>query len=204
MKIRVLLFLLLACGLSVMGYQRYQMHQSNRQFSRSLELSQQQAEDFLRKAKTSHAGYESGYFDQSMINAVPRAYPRPASEWIASEKRFYEKILLGGHYDVLVAPLQINGFGGFDRATRSLMSAELTAAIAKAQSGKVPDAYLIAKVVGEGQRQFPQEELFRLAKAVGARRIIWGAVGNDPRGLMTVMISSQFRPSGVVDDEKWS
>jgi len=203
MKVRILLLLLLAGALSVMGYQRYQMHLSDQRIGRARELNQQQAEEFLRNAKAGHAGYESGYFDQSMIESVPTAYPRAAPEWIANEKRFYERILFGEHYDVLVAPLQVNGFG-FDRASRSVMSAELTAAIAKAQPGKVPDAYLIAKVVGEGLRQFPQEALYRLAKAVGARRIIWGAVGTDPRGLMTVMISSQFRPDGAVGDEKWS
>jgi tetratricopeptide (TPR) repeat protein len=150
-----------------------------------------------------HARVDGEFFDEAMISAVPRAYPRPQSEWSANEKQFYEKVLTGSRYDVLVAPLQVNGLS-FDRATRSVMTAELVTAIAQSQPGRVPDAYLISKAMGEGQREYPRQELYRIANSVGAKRIIWGAVGHDSTGRMSVTILSQRHPDTAVGDATWS
>jgi hypothetical protein len=83
------------------------------------------------------------FFDAATYTAIPRAYPRPSSRWTANEKQFYEKILAAGSYDVLVAPLQVDGAAAFDRAGRSLMTAELAAAAAKTQRGTVSDTFLM-------------------------------------------------------------
>ena len=93
-----------------------------------------------------------------MDKEVPYGYPRPASEWLTSEKAFYEKILAAGKFEVMVVPFQVQQWG-FDRATRSLMTAMLAAAVAQVQSAKVPDPYLVARALGDGQRQFKPEDI---------------------------------------------
>jgi hypothetical protein len=139
--------------------------------------------------------------------AMPQTYPRPTSEWQTNEQHFYEKLLVSHHYDVLVVPFQVQ-FGGFDRSTRSLMSAELTAAIARAKPGRVPDLNVIAKVFGDGRRQISIEEIRRIAGLIGAKRIIWGAVGHTGvvkggQRKMDVALLSQER-SGTSANGSWT
>jgi tetratricopeptide (TPR) repeat protein len=138
--------------------------------------------------------------------AMPVAYPRPASEWQTNEQQFYEKLLAGRHYDVLVVPFQVS-YEGFDRATRALMSAELTAAIARAEPGQVPDIHVVAKVFGEGRRQIKVEEIHRIANLIGAKRIVWGGVGHtgavkDGQRKLNINLRSQSRSS--VSNAAWA
>lgn len=136
--------------------------------------------------------------------ATPPNYPRPPSEWQTNEQHFYEKLLAGHHYDVLVVPFQVNA-GGFDRGTRSLMSAELTAAVARAEPGQVPDFQVIAKVFGEGRREIKIEDIHRIANLISAKRIIWGAVGHTgtvkqgQRKLNVALLSQQRSSTGTND-----
>jgi hypothetical protein len=198
-KLRLVLVLILTVCLAVLGFQRYQDHR-DRARAQEEALRYMAAYQLAKKRDDDRLALE--FQDQATISAIPHAYPRPPSEWFTREKQFYGKILTGGQYEVVVAPLQVNGWG-FDRATRSLMTAELVTAVAKSQPGKVPDAYLVAKALGEGQRQFPQAELYGLAKSVGAKRIVWGAVGHDLNGKMAITILSQLRPKVVGNDAMW-
>lgn len=198
-KLRVVLILILAGALASLGFLRYADHMD---VVRANDTVSRSREHFRPGAMHVQARREGEFFDQAMISAVPQAYPRPRSEWSANEKQFYEKILTGRRYDVLVAPLQVNGLS-FDRATRSAMTAELVTAIAQSQPGRVPDAYLITKVMGEGQREYPRQELYRIANSVGAKRIIWGAVGHDPTGKMSVTILSQRHSDTAAADATW-
>jgi hypothetical protein len=137
---------------------------------------------------------------------MPLAYPHPASEWQTNEQQFYEKLLASRHYDVLVVPFQVS-YDGFDRATRALMSAELTAAIARAVPGQVPDFHVVAKVFGEGRRQIKVDEIHRIANLIGARRIVWGGVGHtgvvkDGQRKLNINLRGQSRSS--VNNEAWA
>src|ERR1700731_3208399 len=144
-KLRVALILILAGALALLGFLRYADHLD---VGRANDTVSRSREQFRLAEMRAHARGEGEFFDQAIISSVPRTYPRPQSEWSANEKQFYEKILTGSRYDVLVAPLQVNGFS-FDRASRSLMTAEFVTAIEQSQSGRVPDAFLITKVMGE-------------------------------------------------------
>lgn len=141
--------------------------------------------------------------DLAIDQAVPGSYKRPVSEWQAGEKAFYEKILLAGKFDVLVFPLQVQQWG-FDAATRSLMTAKLAAAIAKTQKEKVADPYLVARVVGDGQRQFDTADFYRIATAVGAKRIVWGYTGHDQKGKMIVTVMVQDWPGPDPARVRWT
>jgi hypothetical protein len=199
-KLRIGLIVMLAASAAGYGYLRYRNHQDFIRASESARLQTQQARRAMQRAVTASATH---FVDQSMLSAIPAAYTHPPSAWSTNEMRLYETALANGHYDVLVVPLQVNQWA-FDRASRSLMTAELTDAIARSQAGKVPDPYLIAKVLGEGQRQYSDQEIYRIADLVSANRIIWGAVGHNRDGRMAVTILSQIRPKGAVNAGRWT
>lgn len=141
--------------------------------------------------------------DMGMQSALPVGYPRPVSEWRAKEMAFYEKALVAGKFDVLVAPFQVSGWA-FDRATRSLMTAELAAAIARSQKGVVADPYLVAKALGEGQRQYQPKDVIRLADLLGVRTVIRPFVGHDRSGKMHITVMVGERGDATRPEMAWT
>lgn len=141
-------------------------------------------------AQVAKRALQAPFEDHAMARFMPPGYSRPVSEWQRSEKNLYEKTLAGAKVDVLVVPFQVWGWG-VDRATRSLMAAELAMGVSQSQKVKVADPYLVAKALGEGQRQFKQEDVYRLADAMGAKRIVWGYAGHDRKGKMAIAILTQ-------------
>lgn len=133
---------------------------------------------------------ERSFEDTAMARFLPPRYSPQASDWQGKEKLFYGQVLSGGKFDVLVVPFQVWGWG-VDRASRSIMTAELAAGVAQSQKVKIPDPYLVAKALGEGQRHLKQEEIYKLADAVGAKRIVWGYAGHDRKGKMAIAIRTQ-------------
>jgi len=119
--------------------------------------------------------------DQWMQSVVPASYPRPVSAWQAAERTRFEKILGHAQADVLVVPFQIEEMP-LDRAARSLMTAELAQAIANTTKLSVADPYLVARALGDGQRQVDKAAVMKLATELHAKRIVWGEVGHDGRG----------------------
>ena len=198
-KLRTALLLIFAASAAEYGYLRYRNHQDLLQ---SVEKGRRQFEQVQLAHDRINANMRQ-FIDRSMQSSIPSMYPRPSSAWLTNEKRRYETALTGSHYDVLVAPLQVNDWA-FDRASRSLMTVELTNAISKSLPGRVPDPYLIAKVMGDGQRQYSDQEIYRIAELVGAKRIIWGALGHDLKGRMSITILSQLRPDGIANAGQWT
>jgi hypothetical protein len=140
-------------------------------------------------------------FQDAAYDGFTTTYPHPASDWQTREKAFYEKLFAGKKFDVLVPPFQVEQ-SGFDRSTRLLMAAQLAAAITRSGTGKVADPFLVARALGDGQRQFVQEDIARLAQAVGARRVIQGYVGHDRNGNMSLtVVTSDF--TSVPPDLGW-
>jgi hypothetical protein len=127
----------------------------------------------------------------------------PASDWRDKEKAFYGKVLAGGKFDVLVVPFQVWGWG-VDRATRSLMAAELAASVARSQKLKIPDVYLVAKALGEGQRRFGQDDIYKLADAMGVKRIVWGYAGHERKEKMAIGIVTQDHAGAARSGAAWT
>lgn len=127
--------------------------------------------------------------DQGMQQGFPRGQARPVSDWLESEKRLHAKLLAGSKHDTLLVPFQITAWG-FDRPTRALMSAELWLALSRATTWKIADPSLVAKALGEGQREYAPLPVLKLAESVGARRIIWAYAGHDRKGKMIIMLRS--------------
>lgn len=136
------------------------------------------------------------YAMQSQAGKSPEAAIESA--WQLREMAFFENLLANGQFDVLVVPFQVEQ-NALDRPTRSLMSAQLAIGIAAAQSVKVPDPYLVARALGDGARRFKPESVYRLARKLGVRRIVWGYVGHSSKA-MSLLIGSQERDAkGLID-----
>src|SRR5207247_1451571 len=83
------------------------------------------------------------------------------------------------------------------RDIRSLMTAQLAMAIAEAGGVSVPDPYLVARALGDGERRLELGEIFQLANAIGAKRIVVGYVGHhhgrDNKGTVRLTLHSYER-----------
>lgn len=126
--------------------------------------------------------------DVSVSHGLPPDYPRPPSEWQASEKKTYADLLARGKFDVLIVPTQVQDFA-LDRPTRSLMTAELSLAIGRALSSPMADPYLVERALGDGARHLDDAlPVNALARRIGAKRILWVYVGHDRKNSMTLII----------------
>ncbi|MDB6159198.1 MAG: hypothetical protein JWO04_2904 [Gammaproteobacteria bacterium] len=201
---RAVLIGVLAASVAILGYQRYQEPRQPVALQAPQVVG---SEDPAAKASAASniAGSVAQYprADRQMTSAMPRTYPRPPSNWLTNEKAFYEKILTAGPFDVLVTPFQVQDWA-VDRATRSLMAAELAAAIARTPQTKVADPYLVAKALGEGQRRLVEEDIYRVANVTGVRRIVWGYVGHNRSGKISITIRVQDRLATASNTSSWT
>lgn len=135
--------------------------------------------------------------DKSMNEAVPKSYPRPVSDWKSTEKSIYQKLLSGGQFDMLIVPFQVQEYA-LDRSIRSLMTAELALAVSAAHKIRVPDPYLVARALGDGDRRLDSNEVYGLADKIGVKKIVWGYVGHDRKNQITLSIQLQERGANGV------
>jgi hypothetical protein len=182
----LLLVLVVLAGLA--GYQYY---------SKALERRAQEAA--LAVAKKAAAKKASGpYPDTAMsYGGLPKAYPRPTSIWRSNEKAFYSEMLSKGRFEWLVVPIQVQ-FSAVDRATRSLMTAQLAMAIGASGNLSVPDPYLVSRALGDGERRLDLREVYALANQLGVKRIVWGYVGH--RGNKAMRLTMQYQDRGQGGD----
>jgi hypothetical protein len=136
--------------------------------------------------------------DIAMEAQVPKAYPRPPSAWRTAEKAFYGDVLAKGRFEVLVVPFQVQDYA-FARDIRSLMTAQLVAAMTAAGSPPIPDPYLVARALGDGERRFDLMQVFNLANRLGAKRIVLGYVGHDPKKAKTMRVTLHYYDRGDQD-----
>ena len=143
------------------------------------QISQRAEDEFDSAKKLPHADLD--------MDRVPKAYPRPTSAWHTAERTFYRSVLGKGHFDVLVVPFQVQDHA-FARDIRSLMTAKLTLAIAAAGTVSITDPYLVARALGESERRIDLEEVFSLANALDAKRIVVGYVGHNGKNEMRLTL----------------
>jgi hypothetical protein len=116
--------------------------------------------------------------------------PQPATAWREAEMKRYAALFDGTKTDLLIVPFQVQGFG-ITRSQRSLMSALLSSALSRPGG---PDAYLVAKALGDGDRRIDRAAVFRLASTIGAKRILWTYVGHRDGGSLDLYF--QFQEAG--------
>jgi tetratricopeptide (TPR) repeat protein len=83
------------------------------------------------------------------------------------------------------------------------MTAELALAIGAAGK-KVPDPYLVARALGDGERRFAEADVFRLTGRLGVTRIVWGYAGHLRNNKLRLTIqfqdvSGDFKQFGPVN-----
>ena len=190
-RTRIALVAALLAGLGWLGYQQIQqmidqrameaIHASAAVTRKAFqERYRLEAED---AAKQPHA-------DQGFA-FLPKGFQRPASAWRSGEEAFYEGLLSKGRFDLLVVPFQVQDHA-LDRPTRSLMTAELALALGAAQR-KVPDPYLVARALGDGDRRLNADRVNALADRLGVKRIVWGYVGHLGDNTMRITIQHRDR-----------
>jgi hypothetical protein len=131
------------------------------------------------------------------ITLPPITSAAPQSEWLSSEHRLYAQILARHPVDVLVVPLQVQGFG-LDRIERALMSVDLSYALGTQSALNVADPFLVSRALGEGMRRFDLETVHQLAEQLGARYILTGYVGHDRHHNFTLTLQvTEVRPAGA-------
>ncbi|HKX38708.1 MAG TPA: hypothetical protein VJN20_08650, partial [Burkholderiales bacterium] len=133
-----------------------------------------------------------GVLPDMVAAQMPRGQAHPASVWKIAEKTRYRELLAKGTFDVLVVPFQVQ-FYGFGRSTRSLMTAQLALAVAADGARRVPDPYLVARALGDGERRVHPEEVFRLADELRVKTIVWGYVGHSNFGKLFLSLQRQDR-----------
>ncbi len=128
---------------------------------------------------------------EAQQTAKPQVFSPTLSAWQSGEKIYYERLLSKGRFDLLVVPFQVQDYA-LDRTTRSLMTAELALAVGAAQK-KVPDPYLVARVLGDGERSLNAGQINRLADKLKVTRIVSGHVGHLRDNTMRITIQYQDR-----------
>jgi hypothetical protein len=113
--------------------------------------------------------------------------PRPPSAWLDSERALYQDALAKRPVDILIVPFQVQGFA-LDRIEQSLMTAELAYAIGDASEYRIADPFLTSRALGEGLRRNDPVEIDRLARKLGATKIIIGYVGHDRQHTFTLTL----------------
>lgn len=130
------------------------------------------------------------YMDQ-----LPKAYPRTPSSWRAAEKAHYAVVLAQGRFDVLVVPFQVQDLA-FSQEIRSLMTAQLALAMTAAGSPAIPDPYVVARALGDGERRYDLMEVLRLANRIGAKRVVLGYVGHQSQKKGTMRVTLNYFDRG--------
>ena len=107
----------------------------------------------------------------------PRGERQWISDWKQGEKQRIASLLTAAQVevDVLLVPFQVQA-SGIDRINRSLMNASLAQALSG--SVKLADPFLIARALGEGERQLDRSEVIQLAGDLHAKKIIWTYAGH--------------------------
>ena len=183
-RTRVALLAILLALAAILGYQHIQRAIEERQSAAVNARFKASHEKYLRE-KEQAAQLPKPDIPMSQL---PQAFPRPVSAWQSAEKAYYENLLSAGSFDVLVVPFQVQEFA-LDRSTRSLMTAELVVVLGAAQK-KVPDPYLVARALGDGQRRLNRDDVYRLAKKLRVGKIVWGYAGHTS-GRMRITIQQQ-------------
>jgi hypothetical protein len=73
------------------------------------------------------------------------------------------------------------------------MTAQLALAISTAQKLHVPDPYLVARALGDGDRKLDPNEVYSFADKIGVKKIIWGYVGHNRENQMSLNVQLQQR-----------
>ncbi len=187
-RTRIALLAVLTVTAGWLAFQRFQQLADERALEAANEAARAMSRAFVERRQL--AEQQAPHSDRALAS-LSKAFPRPESAWRSGEEAYYEGLLSKGRFDFLVVPFQVQDYA-LDRSTRSLMTAELALAIGAAEK-KVPDPYLVARALGDGERRLNAERINRLADKLRVGRIVWGYVGHSRDKNMRITIQYQDR-----------
>jgi hypothetical protein len=110
--------------------------------------------------------------------------PRPGAWWEA-ERALFTEVAASGKYDLLVAPVQSDGYA-LDRISRSLITAHLIAAV-RERGHRVPGPYVVQRALGDGRRDL-QHLAGELGRRLGVQRIVAVYASHDRAGRLLLSV----------------
>lgn len=143
-----------------------------------------------REAKLGRPWIKDGVPDADMMTItssgpMPKA---PESAWLAARTRRHADLLKRKPCDVLVVPVQVEGYA-FDRPNRDIMSWDLANALS-AQGQCVTDPALVDIALGDGQRRRDPAAILELARSIKARQVVSMFAGHDVSGQVRLTLQS--------------
>ena len=118
------------------------------------------------------------------IAFAQRQTPRPGAWWEA-ERTLFADLAAAGKYDLLVAPVQSDGYA-LDRISRSLITARLVAAL-RERGYRVPGPHVVQRALGEGRREL-QMEASALGQRLGVDRVLAVYASHDRAGRLLLSV----------------
>lgn len=113
--------------------------------------------------------------------------------WFQMDQDRHRELLRGANAQTLIVPVAVQE-GGLDRATRSQMTAELTAAFGGAGAGARLDAYAVQRAFGDGLRTTQVGKLDSISNELGVTRRLIVQAGHDRQGNLKVNVTWATRP----------
>ena len=113
----------------------------------------------------------------------------------AAPRRRYIRRCSPANGQVLVVPFQVQD-RAFSRDLRWLMTAQLAGAMAAAGAKSMPDPYLVARALGDGERGYDLMEVFGLANKLGAKRIVAAYAGHNVKKPNTMRVTLHYYDLG--------
>ena len=145
----------------------------------------------------SRAGGVSTPVPDYLEELIGKGAPQPVSNWDESEKTRYRTLLNNQQYDVLIVPFQVQRFA-IDPIGRSLMTMYLVDYLRRTTSLRIPDPTFVTKALGETKRTFNKKDVYKLAKELKVKTIVWGYVGHDRASDMQFTLQIQRKDeSGI-------
>lgn len=120
-----------------------------------------------------------------------------AGVWVTAERALFAEVAAAGKYDLLVVPVQSDGYA-LDRISRSLLMAQLTAEL-RSRGMRVPNPYIVQRAFGEGLRTLQLADIIGLGERLSVARIVALAVSHDRNEKLNVSITIFDRqPTGFL------
>jgi len=119
--------------------------------------------------------------------AATRRSPPALGSWATAERALFAEIATLGKYDILVAPVQSDGYA-VDRVSRSLLAAHLADELGR-RGLRVPNPYVVQRALGEGLRTLNPMDIAAFGEKLGVPRIVALAVSHDRDAKLHVSVT---------------
>ncbi|MDX1812287.1 MAG: hypothetical protein R3240_10090, partial [Gammaproteobacteria bacterium] len=112
------------------------------------------------------------------------------SLWNQYEKGIYQNILKNIEADILVVPAQVQQYA-LDKIALDLMTFSFVDYLQQITTKRIVDPSLVSRALGEGNRTYNADDVYRLAAAMKVKQIIWLYVGHEQKMAFNLTVQVQ-------------